>query len=106
MPMEQVPVLEIDGVKFHQHTSICRYIANKFNLCGANGEESLEIDAIVNDINDMRIEIANYYKEEDPNFKTKLEQKLLEKLPFFLNKFESRVLENNGYHGQTFITLE
>jgi hypothetical protein len=55
MPMEQIPVLEIDGVKYHQHKSICRYIARKFKLCGTNEEESFKIDALIDDIDDIRL---------------------------------------------------
>ncbi|XP_011499921.1 PREDICTED: glutathione S-transferase-like [Ceratosolen solmsi marchali] len=58
MPMEQVPVLEIDGVRYHQHKSICRYIGRKFKLCGSNEEESLKIDALVDDIDDIRIDFV------------------------------------------------
>lgn len=54
MPMEQVPVLEIDGVKYHQHKAICRYLANKFNLLGSDDQEKLQVDALVDDIDDIR----------------------------------------------------
>lgn len=53
--MEQVPVLEIDGVKYHQHKSTCRYIAKKFQLYGSNDEEAFKIDAFMDDIEDLRM---------------------------------------------------
>ena len=55
MPMEQVPVLEIDGVKYHQHIGICRYIARKFGLDASDAEEAAQIDALIYDIEDMRL---------------------------------------------------
>lgn len=54
MPMEKVPVLEIDGKKYHQSLSICRYIAKKCNAYGSNDLEALEIDAAVDSIDDLR----------------------------------------------------
>ncbi|KAJ8675781.1 hypothetical protein QAD02_011567 [Eretmocerus hayati] len=97
MPMEQVPVLEIDGVKYHQHKSICEYIAKIYRLCGSTEKESLEMSALVDDFNDMRAYVANYYKEDDAIFKSKLKERMEDKLPFFMNKFESRIVENRGF---------
>lgn len=57
MPMEQVPVLEINGKKYHQHLSICRYIARKNNIGGSSDEEACQMDAIVEDLNDIRLGI-------------------------------------------------
>lgn len=54
MPMGHVPVLEIDGKKYHQSKAIGRYLANKCNLYGSNEIEVLEIDATVDSIDDMR----------------------------------------------------
>ena len=55
MPMGQIPVLEIDGKKYNQSKSICRYIAKKSNLYGSNDLEALEIDAAADNIDDLRI---------------------------------------------------
>ena len=55
MPYDVVPVLEIDGKKYSQSKSICRYLAKKFNLYGSNDLEALEIDASVDAIEDMRM---------------------------------------------------
>ena len=55
MPMGQMPVLEIDGKKYNQTKSICRYLAKKFNLYGSNDLQALEIDASADDIDDMRV---------------------------------------------------
>lgn len=55
MPMERVPVLEIDGVKYHQHLPICRYIARKNKLFGSNDEEDYQMDALVTDMHDISL---------------------------------------------------
>lgn len=54
MPMGQVPILEIDGKKYHQSRAIARYVAKKCNLYGSNEIEALEIDGIVDSLDDMR----------------------------------------------------
>lgn len=54
MPMSQVPILEIDGKVYHQSKAISRYLAKKGNLYGSDELEALEIDAAVDDIEDLR----------------------------------------------------
>lgn len=55
MPMGQVPVLEIDGKKYHQSKAIGRYLSKKFNLYGKDDLEALEIDAAADCVDDLRI---------------------------------------------------
>ena len=50
-----MPVLEIDGKKYSQSKSICRYLAKKFNLYGSNELEALEIDASADAVDDIRV---------------------------------------------------
>lgn len=54
MPMERLPVLEIDGKKYHQSLALCRFLAKKSNVYGSDDYEALEIDAAVDSINDFR----------------------------------------------------
>lgn len=44
---EQVPMVEIDGMKLVQTTAILRYVAEKYNLYGKNLKEKLQIDMYV-----------------------------------------------------------
>ena len=55
MPFGVMPVLEIDGKKYSQSKSICRYLAKKFNLYGSNDLEALEIDASADAVEDVRM---------------------------------------------------
>lgn len=55
MPMKQMPVLEVDGKKFFQSVSICRYLATKYGLSGNDACENMEIDSVVDTFVDMRI---------------------------------------------------
>lgn len=54
MPMGQMPVLEVDGIRVHQSVAIGRYLAKRVGLAGANDWESLQIDSVVDTINDLR----------------------------------------------------
>lgn len=52
--MGQVPVLEIDGKQYHQSKAIGRFLAKKSNLYGSNDFETMEIDATIESIDDIR----------------------------------------------------
>lgn len=54
MPMGQMPVLEIDGIRLHQSIAIGRYLSKKFGLAGANDWENLLIDIAIDTVNDFR----------------------------------------------------
>uniref|UniRef100_A0A1Y1N0X1 glutathione transferase n=1 Tax=Photinus pyralis TaxID=7054 RepID=A0A1Y1N0X1_PHOPY len=55
MPFGQVPVLEVNGLQMNQSLAICRFLGKHANLTGANDLEDLEIDALADTINDLRI---------------------------------------------------
>lgn len=54
MPMGQMPVLDIDGHRMSQSTSIARYVAKRVGLAGSNDFENLVIDTVVDTIIDLR----------------------------------------------------
>lgn len=54
MPLEQMPVLEVDGVVLHQHIPIMRYLASITGLAGKEDWENLQIDIAVATVNDFR----------------------------------------------------
>ncbi|XP_011309954.1 glutathione S-transferase [Fopius arisanus] len=97
MPMGQMPLLEIDGKKYHQSKSILRYLAKKFNLYGADVEEAYQIDAAVDDMDDLRIAISTWYWEKNEAAKEKMKDTAMQKMSFILGKFEEQVKKNNGY---------
>lgn len=53
MPMGQMPVLEVDGRRVYQSMAIIRYVAKKVGLAGADDWESLQIDIMADNINDL-----------------------------------------------------
>jgi glutathione S-transferase len=54
--MAQMPVLErlSDGMKMYQSNAICRYLAKKVRLAGADDYEAYLVDCAVDTINDFR----------------------------------------------------
>ncbi|XP_076239027.1 glutathione S-transferase S1 [Calliopsis andreniformis] len=97
MPLGQVPVLEIDGKTYYQSKAICRLIASRNNLYGADDVEAYQIDAAVETMDDLRVAFALYHWEQDPNAKAKLKEKAYEKLPLYLKKLEEQVKNNGGF---------
>ncbi|KAK5640387.1 hypothetical protein RI129_011198 [Pyrocoelia pectoralis] len=78
--------------------AICRYLAKKVKLAGANDLEDLEIDAIVDTINDLRLKIATYHYETDEGIKESSKKTLLEEtIPYYLTRLEAIVKKNNGH---------
>lgn len=53
MPFGQIPVLEVDGKRVYQSTSIARYVTKLVGLAGADDWESLLIDIAVDNMNDF-----------------------------------------------------
>lgn len=54
MPFGKLPVLEVDGNVIGQSIAIARYLANKAGLAGNDDWESLMIDMVIGNIDDLR----------------------------------------------------
>ncbi|KAF5279375.1 hypothetical protein FQA39_LY05485 [Lamprigera yunnana] len=93
-----LPILEIDGRQVNQLVAICKYLARKVNLNGADDWEDLQIDAIVDTIIDFRARIILFHFENDEAVKEKLRDALYKKtIPYYLERFENIVKSNNGH---------
>ncbi|XP_034934996.1 glutathione S-transferase-like [Chelonus insularis] len=98
MPFGQVPVLEVDGKKVHQSTAICRYLAKQFGLAGKDDWQNLLIDATVDTIHDMRQKLGAFHYESHAEAKeAKRKVALNETLPYYLERLDEQVKNNNGY---------
>lgn len=98
MPMGQMPVLEVDGKRVHQSISMARFLARTVGLCGSNPWEDLQIDIVVDTINDFRLKIAVVsYEPEDEIKEKKLVTLNTEVIPFYLEKLEQTVKDNDGH---------
>lgn len=53
-PLEQLPILEIDGKVLYQSNAIARFLGRKFNLLGSDEFETFEVDATLETIGDLR----------------------------------------------------
>ncbi|XP_078037203.1 glutathione S-transferase-like [Augochlora pura] len=97
MPVEQLPVLEVDDKVLYQSKAISRFLAKQNNLYGTDDFEAYEIDAIVDTIDDLTLACTKYKWEKDPALKAKLKEAALPKLTVCLDKFNEQVKENGGH---------
>ena len=99
MPLGQMPVLEVDGVKLPQSMSIARFLAKQFGLAGRNNLEQAKIDAVVDTSIDLTMKFLPIYLEKDEEKKkTGTSQFLTDELPKYLQNFESlaKLYSNDG----------
>jgi glutathione S-transferase len=87
MPLGQIPVLEVDGVKLPQSVSIARFLAKQFQLAGKDNLEQAKVDAVVDTINDAATKLAPIRMEQDETKKEELKRNIL--LKNYLNIFKS-----------------
>jgi len=99
VPMGQLPLLEIDGLRLHQSRAICRYIANKCNLEGKDPIESVHIDMAADVIYDFRITLRGIMKHiDDPILaQKKYEEFKCSFIPLYLSTLDTMVEKNGGY---------
>jgi len=99
MPLKQVPVLEVDGVKLTQSHSIARYLARTFKIAGKTDLEEAQADEYVDIIYDLISDMREMYFEQNPEKKKEMGQKFLtEKLAPQLQRIEKRLEANGGEH--------
>nr|QYL00321.1 glutathione S-transferase [Holotrichia parallela] len=100
-PFGELPLYEENGKVVSQSVAIIRYLGKKVNLAGADEWEDLEIDALVDTIKDLQIKLIPYAHAKMADNKEKQEELkqiiLSETMPYYLKKFESIVIENNGH---------
>ncbi|CAF4438029.1 unnamed protein product [Adineta steineri] len=65
MPLGQMPVLEVDGVKLPQSAAIARYLAKQFHLAGKDNFEQAQVDAVVDTIYDLLKAFMPSRREQD-----------------------------------------
>lgn len=87
MPLGQVPVLEVDGEKFCQQTSLARFVARKYGLMGDNEVEALKVDMIVETMwPDVAMKCIPIFWEKDEEKKASMNKKLAQSLPLTLER--------------------
>ncbi|CAF4091432.1 unnamed protein product [Adineta steineri] len=69
MPLGQIPVLEVDGVKLPQSISIARYLAKEFQLAGKDNLEQAKVDAVVDTVTDFVVSYFPIHMKADETTK-------------------------------------
>jgi len=75
MPLGQMPVLEVDGVKYSQQLSIAKFLARRFGLMG-NDLQALKVDMLVDTMwLDVAMKCIFMHFEKDEEKKTAMKSK-------------------------------
>ena len=90
---EFLPVLEVDGKKYCESIAIDSYLAEKFNLMGKNPDENYQIFNLFGTFDDFNVQFRPYRLCEDESKKPELKQKAVDRLKFFIAKFEKKYVE-------------
>lgn len=61
MPFGQMPILEYEGKVINQSRAITRYVAKQVKLVGKDDWENAEIDAAVDNVDDLRESKSRYF---------------------------------------------
>ncbi|XP_059143165.1 uncharacterized protein LOC131930614 [Physella acuta] len=92
----QVPMLEVDGVRYAQSVAIEAYLARELNLYGESNLDQLKIDQVVQLNQDYRAKAVTGLKETDEARKAELIKKVKEvESPLYLG-FLEKLLKENG----------
>ncbi|KAK3608732.1 hypothetical protein CHS0354_000997 [Potamilus streckersoni] len=109
MPLQALPVLEIDGKMMTQSHAIIRYLAREYGFNGTDNMETFRIDEIHEAIVELQRELYKFHFENDEAKKKEVRQSLVDTIiPKFMNFFERRITENHrsgGYFVGDGITL-
>ena len=90
---EFLPVLEVDGKKYCESLAINTYLAEKFDLMGRNPDENYQIYNLLTTFDDFNVQFRPYRLCEDESKKPELKQKAVDRLKFFIAKFEKKYVE-------------
>ena len=90
MPLGQMPVLEYNGTKLPQSTSIGRFLAKQFHLAGKDNFEQAKVDAVIDTITDAVNKYVQARWESDEEKKKELTKKFYaDELPKHLHNLDT-----------------
>ena len=97
---QQLPLLEIDGLKLVQSGAIVRYIARKYNMYGKSAADYVHCDMLADGIKDMLSKLAGYpFQTDKEAFKAQIKPLL----PTYLNCFTNYLSRNNNQEMKGFL---
>ena len=91
---QQLPLLEIDGLKLVQSGAIIRYLARKFNLYGNDDREAVICDMVVGGLNDFLSKFLGYPFADDKE--VHIRDNLLPFVSRYLKPLEEMIINNKG----------
>jgi glutathione S-transferase len=99
MPLGQMPVLEVDGVKLTQSMTIARFLAKQFGLAGKDNLEEDKVDVVVDTSIDLAVKLLPILYEPDEGKKQiEMNKFVADELPKHLRNFEvlGKLYSNGG----------
>ena len=97
---QQLPLLEIDGLKLVQSSAIVRYIARKHNLYGKSAADHVHCDMLADGIKDMLGKLAGYpFQTDKEAFKAQIKPLI----PRYLKCFTNYLCRNNNQEMKGFL---
>ena len=104
---QQLPLLEIDGLKMVQSGAIVRYLARKHNMCGCSPSETYQCDMIAEGLKDLRSQFTSFsnyaLKKTDPEA---VRESVCGMLPRYLQPLNDMLERNNGGEEKGFLLGE
>ncbi|CAF0978571.1 unnamed protein product [Adineta steineri] len=90
MPLGQMPVLEVDGVKLPQSMTIARFLSKEFKLAGKDNLEQAKVDAVVDTSIDLAVKYVPLLMQQDESKKKEEIAKFFaDELPKHMKNFET-----------------
>ncbi|KAK3610914.1 hypothetical protein CHS0354_018821 [Potamilus streckersoni] len=93
MPLQALPVLEIDGKMMTQSQAIIRYLAREYGFYGAINMETFRIDEIQEAVVELHQELYKVRTEKDETKKMTLADVLVYNITFNMEYFPKLSLE-------------
>ncbi|CAH2301323.1 hematopoietic prostaglandin D synthase [Pelobates cultripes] len=98
IPYGQLPILEIDGVVYHQSIAIARYLAKQAGLVGKTDLDNLRIDAIIDSLDDF-ISAFPWSEPDEEKKKQKQEEYIKNGSPTLLAALEKSLGDKTWFAG-------
>ena len=97
---QQLPLLEIDGLKLVQSSAIVRYIARKYNLHGKNSMDQIHCDTLADGIKDLLRKMVGYpYQTDKESWRVQVSPPI----PRYFNCFTTYLVRNNNQELKGFL---
>ena len=97
---QQLPMLEIDGLKLVQSGATVRYIARKYNLYGKSPADQVHCDMLADGIKDMLGKLTGYPFQKD---KEAFKAQIRPLIPRYLTCFTNYLSKNNNEEMKGFL---